>query len=324
MVPGDTEPDPEAICREAAATAAETEWLPDDSTSSEAIALISESLAQSTAADHLHAAAIMTSDDPARQIALVQRALSRSPNDAFLLYHAVQFCAESAGAVACPLEQWERRLVEAASENSEAWALVATSRYTTGRQSGALEALKHAAGAAESRAYWPDTVELLERSLAAAASLEFATRSGLAFGLAAQNFRSYGPLTEMCRARPADNIEWAYACLAYGRLAESRGSTVMTVSIGQGLQTIALESLDDTDEMVKLERRVQESRRRQKAVLGHEDQSLLVRWIMTPTGFARHIEYLKRHGELAANRIMLEEIDRYRGELSGIGCDQGR
>ena len=74
----------------------------------------------------------------------------------------------------------EDQLLKLDGQNSEVWIHVAARRLERGDSKGALAALQRAASATETNAYWPDTIELLERGLAAAGGYSFPERASIA------------------------------------------------------------------------------------------------------------------------------------------------
>ena len=142
------------------------------------------SLSESSSAEHLHVAALLE-DDPAVRVELLDRAISRNRDDAFLLWGAVQICSESGASVDCPLRDWEQRLIAVDGQNSESWVRVAANRYAAGEYDAALEAMRYASTAAESRAYWTEMIEMSERGFAAGSDYAFPERAFMALNVAA-------------------------------------------------------------------------------------------------------------------------------------------
>jgi len=138
------------------------------------------------------AAVSLLDSGPASRVELIDRAVSLTPNDAFVLWGAVHICTEERDQTGCPLRAWENRLLEIDGQNSESWVRVAANRYQAGDQDKALDALRHAATSGETRAYWTESIEMIERGLAAGSDYSFPERAGMAFGFAASMLPDYG------------------------------------------------------------------------------------------------------------------------------------
>jgi hypothetical protein len=136
---------------------------------------LSNRLSVSSSAEHLHLAALLERESVSR-IDLMARAVALTPDDPFVLWGAVHICAEERAAKGCPLRDWEERLLKVDGQNSESWIRVAANRYKAGESDSALDALRHAATAAETRAYWTETIEMVERGFAAGSDYAFPER----------------------------------------------------------------------------------------------------------------------------------------------------
>jgi hypothetical protein len=179
----------------------------------------------------------------------MDRAVALTPIDAFVLWGAVHICAEEREANGCLLRDWEERLLKVDGQNSESWIRVAANRYKAGEPDSALDALRHAATAAETRAYWADTIGMVERGFAAGSDYAFSERVLMAFGFAASELSNYRDYVTMCKEQSAKNVDWAYTCLAYGELVENQGKTDMGVSIARSIQLLALEALGGEEKL---------------------------------------------------------------------------
>jgi hypothetical protein len=165
---------------------------------------VSERLSASSSAEHLHVAALLEVD-PAVRVELLDRAIALSPSDPFLVFDAVRLCARFGDTVDCPLREWEQRLIAVDGHNSESWARVAVNRYAAGEHEAALEAMRHASTAAESRDYWADQIELNERGFAAASDYAFPQRAMWAFLLLIDDeleLPRYEDQSKMCMEQP--------------------------------------------------------------------------------------------------------------------------
>ncbi len=263
---------------------------------------LSERLSVSSSAEHLHLAALLE-DDPSLRVDLIERAISRNPSNPYLVWSAVRVCSDSAVSLDCPLGDWQQRLIAVDGQNSESWVRIAANRYAAGETDAALDALRHAATAAETRIYWTETVEMIERGLAAAGSDQpFPERAGMAFGFAAMMLPRYGDYTRMCVEQSSRSAEWAYTCLGYGELAENQSKTEIGVSIGRSMQKLALEALGDMEKAADIEQQLQ--RRRQERLSADIDHTMLTERLMVsnPTMFTAFLAKTRSVGEVAARR----------------------
>ena len=282
---------------------------------------LSDRLSISPSADHLHVAALVEKD-PALRIELIDRAISHNPSDSFLVWSAVQICYESGDSVDCRSRGWDQRLVAIDGQNSESWLRVAANRYKAGETDSALEAMRRAATAAETRIYWTERIEMLVRGLAAAGSdFSFPERAGMALGLAAMALPRYGDFTTMCEEQSAQNVDWAYACLRYGELAENQGKTEIGVAIALAIQKLALEALGELDKATEVGQRI-EARRQQRMDLTKTDNLATTERLIisNPTLFFAFLAAIRSEGEVNAKRRITAEIERLIEQQPELAC----
>ncbi len=280
-----------------------------------------DGLSVSSSTEHLHLAALLE-DDSASRIELLDRAISQSPNDAFLLWRSVQICTEERDATACDLADWERQLLIIDGQNSESWLRVAANRYKAGETDAALEAMRHAATAAETRIYWTETIEMIERGLAAAGSdYPFPERAVIAIGFAASNLPHYVDYVTMCKEQSALNVNWAYTCLGYGELAENQGKTEIGVAIGRSIQKLALEALGELDKAAELEQRLQARRQERLDSIGDYNPVTERLIFSNPTLFWAFLAAVRSEGELAARDNLSKEIQRLLEQQPELACE---
>ena len=281
---------------------------------------VSKGLSVSSSAEHLYLAALLE-EDPESKISLIDDALARSPTDVFLLWGAVHVCAEATSATECSLRNWEQRLLALDGQNSESWIRVAASQYASGLLGDALESVRQAASAAESRAYWPETIEMVERGLAAGTNHGFSERAEMAFGIAASLPPRFNDYVSMCQKQSALSVDWAYACLAYGQLVEGQGRTDMGIAIALAVQEIALEALGEPDELASVRKRrdVFQAERRESmnAYSAAAEQSMY----SDPGLFAAYLARIKMHGEAAARAYLASETERLLAENPELICE---
>lgn len=285
--------------------------------SSEVMHDIAERLSLSSSSEHLHVAALLDRD-PASRVQRIELAVSRNPDHALLLWGAVHICADAIDTTDCRLRDWEQRLLAIDGQNSESWVRVAANRYQAGDSAAALAAMRHAATAAESRAYWTETIEMIERGLAAGSDYTFPERVSVAFGLAASSLPDYGDYLTMCREQSAENVEWAYVCLAYGELVEQQGKTEMGVSIALAIQKVAFEALGDEEKLGAVAARQQRRRNARESSVGSTEHLLL----SEPAALRDYLAAIRIHGEHGARVRLAAETSRWLARQPEANCEE--
>jgi hypothetical protein len=259
-----------------------------------------ELLLVSRDAEHLAAAALL-SRNARERVDDITRALATGRQNVVIAWTAVQICA-AAGDVSCPAQEWEEQLLKLDGQNSEVWIQVAARRLEGGDVRGALDAVQRAASAPASNAYWPDTVELLERGLAAAGGYSFSERTAIAFAVAAANQPDYASYLSLCKAQSEANRAWADACLHYGQVAEVQRRTVLGQTSARTLQIAILEVVADEESIAQVR-----ARGRQTVVTTAERRRADALIVSGPRPFARYLAKLRESGESAAVAFMLED-----------------
>ena len=220
----------------------------------------------------------------------------------------------------CPLRDWERLLIAVDGQNSESWIRVAANRYAANEYDEALEAMRHASTAAESRAYWTEMIETIERGFAAGSDFGFPERAAMAFGFAASELPRYGDYVKMCEERSAQSVDWAYACLTYGELLEGQGKTDMGVSIARSIQQLALEGLGEIERSAEVQQRI-EARRQERLNSIKAHNPAVERLIFSnPTLFSAYLAAVRSEGEENARRRIGIEIERLLKQQPELGC----
>jgi|GEM_PF-1933605 len=312
------------VCSNAATDSADKEWTQEEIQAqidafNEQKQTLSESLSASSSAEHLHLAALLE-DDPASRSELLHAAISRGSSDPFLVWGAVQICSEAIETMPCPLRDWERLLIAVDGQNSESWIRVAANRYAASDYDEALDAMRHASTAAESRAYWTEMIEMIERGFAAGSDFGFPERARMAFGFAASELPRYGDYVKMCEERSAQSVDWAYACLAYGELVENQGKTEMGVSIARSIQKLALEGLGEVDKAAEVQQRI-EARRQERLDSIKDYNPAIERLIFSnPTLFSAYLAAIRSEGEEAARRHIAVEIEQLIEQQPDLAC----
>jgi hypothetical protein len=285
----------------------------------ETLAGVKDRLLVSTNAEHLHLAALIERD-PVARVEHIERAVAQNSTDPFLMWHAVRYCFEAAARSNCPLSEWEDKLLEIDGQNSEAWIRIATNRYLEGNEQEAYRALQRAATAAVTRAYWTETVEMIERGLSAGSDLAFPDRAGMAFGVAATRLPDYSTYLDMCKEQAATNVDWAYACLAYGELVERQGKTEMGQAFALHYQGVALEALGEDEGLREVISR-QDARKLQRLDAFDRSNDLTERLMVTnSTLFAAYLANVRTHGELVAQARMRNEVRQWLSRRDNSTC----
>lgn len=314
------------VCSSAATDPADREWTQEEIQAqidalSERKQKLSQNLSASLVPEHLHLAALLQ-DDPESRFELLDTAISSSPSDPFLVWDAVRICSEAADSKACPLQDWEQLLIAVDGQNSEAWVRLAANRYAESEHDAALEAMRYASTAAESRAYWTEMIEMMERGFAAGSDYAFWERASMAFGFAASELPRYGDYVTMCEERSAHSVDWGYACLAYGELVENQGKTEMGVSIARTIQKLALEGLGELDKAAKVQQRIEERRREKLGSI--KDYNPAIDWLAfsNPTPFYAYLAAIRSEGEEATRRQMKVEFEQLMEQQPDLACFQ--
>ena len=313
------------VCFAHVADSADGEWTQEkNQAQTEAFNALKQSLSErlsvSPSAEHLHLAALLE-DDPASRFELLDAAISRSSSDPFLMWGAVQICSETIETMPCPLRDWERLLIALDGQNSESWVRVAANRYAASDYDAALAAMRHASTAAESRAYWTEMIEMIERGFAAGSDFGFPERAGMAFGFAASELPRYGDYVGMCEERSAQSVDWAYACLAYGELVENQGKTEMGASIARSIQKLAFEGLGEVEKAAEVRQRI-ETRRQERLDSIKDHNPNIERLIFSnPTVFTAYLAAIRSEGEEAARRKITTQIERLLEQQPELACE---
>ena len=262
----------------------------------------------SRSAENLTSVALMTVDEPRERLDALRRAMSVGRHEAIVVWSAVQICDRSRPDRNCPDQEWEDELLKLDSENSEVWIRLAASRYDRGDTAKALDALRHAATAAETREYWPETIAMLERALDSAGGYSFPQRAALAFSFAADNLPDYAPYVNMCGRQSRIDAEWAQTCLEYGRLLERQGKTEIGLSIAQTIQIAALESVRNTEEALAVAARRDEATGDRVSEAAGERADAFV--LSNTRLFAAYLAALRQRGERVARAEAVAEANR--------------
>jgi hypothetical protein len=287
----------------------------------ETIQAASERLAMSSSAEHLVVAALLQ-DDSASRIELLKRAVSAGPRDPLVIWTALKICSDPRASPDCPSREWGQQLIAVDGQNSESWMRVATIRYASGEVAAALEAMRFASAAAQSSAYYTETIEAIERALRAVGDLDFPRRASIALGiqpgLAEPGWRV---LTDMCRDQSAVSPEWADACLRYGELVEQQGETELSVSIARSVQRLVLATVGESERAAAVEERIQAREQERLAAAGNMDITAWQVVLQSPTLFYSYLAAIRSEGEEAAQRLVATEVERLVRQRPELACE---
>ena len=298
-------------------------------------------LSVSTDPEHLHAAALLEKalashveavagaqdadpDSPARQVALISRALDADPDNPTHLWGAVQICMAASAEgnenrTDCPLEEWQARLLEVDPQNREVWAYAAVNLLAAGDESGALQAMQRAGALIESRVYWPETVEMLERSLQGGTDWPFMARTTEAFGVVGRSlFDEFRP-KRLCQDKSEVSQEWAYACLAYGQQNELDPPMERVRQMAIAIQQYALTALGDEEQLARLNARWLQQRQKRLEV-SQAIGGRAVAAAANPTLFARYLQLVRELGEFDAQIAFDREAQAWVQRHQGADC----
>lgn len=280
---------------------------------------VKERLIDSPEAEHLHMAALFETK-PSVRVELVSRALVTNPNDAYLVWDAVRICADALDQSNCPLGAWEDKLLAIDGQNSESWIRIATNRYLEDDIDAAYRGMQRAATAAESRAYWTESIEMIERGFAAGSDYAFAERATAAFGIAASKLPDYGAYLTMCKEQSAISTDWAYVCLAYGELVEKQGKTDMGQAIARSIQLQALKVIGDEEMLKAVTARQKQHRQSLSSSLNRYNLLAEKLMVSNPAMFSGYLAAVRAHGEFSARAYLREETDRWLKQHEDSDC----
>lgn len=276
-------------------------------------------LLASTDPEHLIVAAALE-NEPTNRIELLRKAMEKGIDDPLVLWNAISLCSDRRLKMTCREVSWEIQLLEIDGQNSEVWIRIAANRLLAGDDAGALQAIQQAAVAPESNTYWPESIELIERVLAASSNFSFVDRAGYAFGFASSKLPDYGAYTDMCKKQSADNTEWALACLRYGELLERQGDTILGQAISLSFQKLALESLGDEQRLANVVSRDQTARQTRAASYSDEDALSVAIMASNPSIFFGYLTAMKNDGETGARAHLRSETDRWIAKYKNMEC----
>jgi hypothetical protein len=229
-----------------------------------------------------------------------------------LAWHALNACA--AAKQSCPIAHLEQRLLEADKQNAEAWALVATLRYKRGDVAGALAAVQGAASAPTSTWYWSETIDLIERSLAAQTKMRYVDRMGAAVAAGVPTPFDLGAFRDMCKVESASTRSWSKACLDYVTLRGKRNETMAARLTAHSMREQILTALGEREGAAEAAAQTVTERAQMSAELNAVQEPgrsmWRLRWALTasdPALLHAYLGALQQSGEIEGHRMFLRQ-----------------
>ena len=247
----------------------------------------------------------------------IQRAIDAGSDHSLVQWHAFGNC--STRDLDCDLAQLERLTTTADAQNSEVWVRVAAFRHRRGESDAALDALRQAGAAAESRIYWPETLEAAYRALTAAGGFDANESAFIAHSIAASDRTHYQEVVQMCRER-AGRQDWAIACLNYGRTSEAQSRAELAQLVAMAIQEIALKALDDDRELARVRKRLEDRHAELAEARSKPESRLIDEILMTEAGLFAYIEALQAGTERSARRSILNAVERLQATNPSLDC----
>ncbi len=270
-------------------------------------------LGSSTDAEHLLVAALVSwRKSPEEALLLLRRAESADPTNALVASQLLEFCVEI-DACDRARPELERNLIEADKANGMAWVTVARSRLARADDAGALAALREAAAAPVMDDHFADHALLFDRALAASSSLPPFERSVAALGHGAAVFTASFLITRDCDERAKHSAEWRDVCLRLGERFEHSGRTILTQSVGIGLQAKMYEFGGDSRAQQIAERRYRRFRDDWEHLASRTSRAMELQDATVQRHF---LDTFAASGEVAAMQYLATEIEARLPELN--------
>ena len=281
---------------------------------------ITNRLTDSDFSEHLHLAALIEKD-PQKLADLIDRAVAIDGGNPMLIWDSLHYCSQTNVSADCPLRELEERILSVDGQNSEALIRVAANRYANGNLDEALRLLRRASTSAVTNDFWTQRILLIERGLAASTEFSFAERAEMAIGIAAAQPAFFGDIIKMCKDQSAYSSEWAYACAAYGNLAETQGKTMMTIMIAQAIQKLAYEELGEVEKAAKIETRMRSLSQAYTSVGSMLDDETSKAVFGSPTLFSAYLATVSAEGEIVATQKIHDDVQRILNQQPELACD---
>ncbi len=278
-----------------------------------------QQLKDSDLIEHRHAKALISRDKDVR-IDLLTQILSDDPNNVLALWHAAHTCSDMAKEHPCPLENWLQQLASLDGENSQTWALIAYNHFIKGNQSEALESMRRAGSASESRSYFKETTQMFQAALVSIGSftryeeLQLGTVFGRAWQPAVRVYQS------MCREQTDREFEWAQACRDYGAANTYSTETLRSAKIANAIHVDALNRLDQWDRAQQVADEFNTRIERISLDKSHDDKILLLQ--ANEELLSKLFIQLRDEGEIASLSYLIRTLDEAYTRSSDPACRQ--
>lgn len=262
-------------------------------------------LRSSTDAEHLMAAALMSSwDDSDDALLLLGQAAANDPRDPLVASQILGLCIE-VGSCAGARVEMEQNLIAADRGNSLAWVQVSRSRLKRGDEDGALKALRQAASSTELNGYFVEYTMAFDRALAASSGLAPYERIVAALGFGAAVPFDTWLISRDCNDRAAVSAEWRDACLRLGEKLEHDGRTLLSQSVGLGIQISMYKLEGDTRPLEQALVRQKEFKDGYQLVSSQSNRAIELR---DATMVRKYFEIFAANGELEAMQYLADEV----------------
>ena len=263
-------------------------------------------LTESDNAEHLVAAArFVYRKDPRRSFKLLSEAAELAPDNAYVSWSRLKFCAMYE--TECGEDSIEISRLAVANEpgNAAVWANVAHLDLSVGREVEALDALERAAAAPYLDTYIADEAMMFDRALAASTDLPSRDRFEHGWVWAISILDGTTSLGQRCREFAASSIQWREACLRFHEQLSHHGKTYLAMMIGLAVQSKMHEySSNETGQ-----RRIEAERTTVQAHLDSGRLNLLDKIVIRDEAlFRAYAEVFKNDGEMAALDYVEEEL----------------
>lgn len=263
-------------------------------------------LSASADAEHLLVAALSSlHSDQERAMTLLSEAAARDPRHPLIAAQILTLCTEI-DACSGARPEMERNLIAADKGNAIAWVEVARSRLQRNDERGALAALREAAAAAAVEDYFTDYIYLFDRGLAAASDLEPFDRMVAAIGHSAGNITTAYLVKRDCEQRAANLPEWRDACLRLGERFENDSFTILTQTVGIGLQIAMYELEGDGRAAERAVQRREEFAGRWKQLAS---RTVRAEELRDATVLRQYLETFASAGEVQAMEYLGDEVE---------------
>lgn len=197
---------------------------------------------------HLVVSALLERN-PILRLEKLIKAVATNPNDVTTLWHAFNACTRGSNTDACPVAQWETKLIELDGQNGHVWMQIAHARRDRGDTQAALGAIQRAGVAAEYQNFDKSTAQRFQDAYATTGLFSDYELYSLSIGQGrAQYVRSRKQLEDMCVEEAQESIEWAEACLRYADGVIARDQYLDNTQSAHRIREVALGHFGSAEE----------------------------------------------------------------------------